>query len=288
MGGFRISWTIAALCFATAGCGPGAGPETSEPPATNAAPATVPAADVSTELPRIARGLIPQEARASAEEELEVEECGIAPVFPCIRTYFVIERLNLDQRLELLRAQARSAGWKIVSERRDGGVTVELARDSFRAAYVVEEDVRGDPILCEATSLCLAGTMLSVGGPPAPLPGPSAAERARWTVEKTTFVRKANAICSEMLADAGRRPEALVEVFGNGYQRLAALDAPVGEEDDVERVLRPLRILVRAARALTDEEGEDALPAAVAVGEFARRFDRAAAQYGLQACAAVG
>lgn len=288
MGGFRISRTIAALCLATAGCGPSAAPETKEPPATNAVAATVPAADVSGELPQLARGLIPREARASAEEELDVEECGIAPVFPCVRTYFVIERLNLDQRLELLRAQARSAGWKIVSERRDGGVIVELARDSFHATYMVEEDVRGDPTLCEATSFCLAGTMLSVSGHPAPLPGPSAAERARWTVEKSTFVREANAICSEMLADAGRRPEALVEAFGNGYKKLAALDAPVGEEDDVERVLRPLRILVRAARALTDGEGEDALPAAVAVGEFAKRFNRAAAQYGLQACAAVG
>ena len=286
MRGFGISWTLVPLCLATAGCGPSAALETKEPPATNTAAAAVPAADVSAELPQLARGLIPEEAQAGAEEELDVEECGIAPVFPCVRTYFVIERVNLDKRLELLRAQARSAGWKIVSERRDGGVIVELARGSFRATYMVEEDVRGDPVLCEATALCLAGTMLSVAGPPAPLPGPSAGERARWSVEKTTFVREANAICTEMLADAGRQPEALVEAFGNGYTKLAALEPPVGEEDDVGRVLRPLRILVRAARALTDEEGEDALPAAVAVGEFARRFNRAAAQYGLQACAA--
>jgi hypothetical protein len=288
VGGFRISWTIAALCLAIAGCGPSAAPETKEPPAAKSATTTVPTADLSAELPQVARGLIPQEAGASAEEELDVEQCGIAPVFPCVREYFVIERLNLNQRVELLRALARSEGWTIVSERRDGGVIIELARDSLRATYMVEEDVRADPIVCERTSLCLGGTMLSVGGPPVPLPGPSEVERARWTVEKATFVREADAICSEMLADAGRRPEALVEAFGNGHSKLAALDTPDGEEDDVERVLQPLRNLVRAARALTDEEGEDALPAAVAVGEFARLFNRAAAQYGLQACAAVG
>ena len=286
MSGSRISVMIAALCLATAGCGSGATRKATEPDATSTRAAAV-AADRSADLPQLARALIPKEAREGGKEELTVEECGIAPVFPCVRTYFVIEDLKLEERLALLRERARSAGWRIVSERQDAGVVVELERESFRATLMVEAG-DSDPILCEAASLCLAGTMLTVFGPPAPLPAPSAAERARWSVEKTTFVREADAVCTEMLARAARRPDALADAFGNGYEELAALDAPAGEDDEVERILRPLRILVRAARALTDDEGEDALPAAVAVGEFAKRFNHAAARYGLEACAAVG
>jgi hypothetical protein len=75
------------------------------------------------------------------------------------------------------------------------------------------------------------------------------------------------------------RPQAFAETLGNGLEELAALDAPGLEEEQVETFLRPLRNLVRAARALTDDRGEDALPAAVAVAEFAKRFNRAAARY---------
>jgi hypothetical protein len=45
-----------------------------------------------------------------------------------------------------------------------------------------------------------------------------------------------------------------------------------------------LRNLAKAARALADEEGEDALPAAVGVGLFGKRFIEAASRYGLDKC----
>jgi hypothetical protein len=83
-------------------------------------------------------------------------------------------------------------------------------------------------------------------------------------------------------------PDDIAPALADGLEKLSALDPPRGEEKRVKRVLQPLRILVRAAQALTDDQGEDALPAAVAAGEFTKRFDKAASRYGLDVCARLG
>jgi hypothetical protein len=241
--------------------------------------------DVATDLPSLAGALIPREALDRDEEELVVEECGIAPVFPCVRAYFVIEDLDLRQRVRLIRRNARAAGWSLRSERRDPSVTLEFEREPFRATYMVEQD---DPLLCEAAARCLAGAMLTVVAPPTPLPAPTDAERALWSDEKKTFVHTANAVCKDMLTRAAERPSAFSEALASGLEELAALAPPASDATTVEHLLRPLRTLVKAARALSDGRGEDALPAAVAVAEFAKRFNRAAARYGLDQCAMVG
>jgi hypothetical protein len=129
--------------------------------------------------------------------------------------------------------------------------------------------------------------MLTVAGPPTALPGPSEAERISWTAEKKAFIEDANAVCAEMQARMVE-PDDVASVLADGLKRLADLTPPTGEEDDVNAVLRPLRNLARAADALTDEKGEDALPAAVGVGLFAGRFNKAASRYGLDTCATVG
>jgi hypothetical protein len=278
----------------------GSAPDRSQPEADDAPASQVEPTDAPPDLLDLARALIPEEANAVAKEELAVEECGIAPAFPCVRAYFLIEDLDLGARVALIREQARSAGWRILSERRDGGVTIEIGRESLGATYMVEGE---DPLFCKRDSLeaqigeegavdaaprCLAGTMVTVFGPPTPLPAPSEVERAAWSAAKRTYVGDANAVCKRMLAQASGRPDVFPEALGNGLKDLAALDAPAGEEDQVEEFLRPLRNLVRAARALSDDRGEDTLPAAVAVAEFAKRFNRAAARYGLDKCATVG
>lgn len=85
-----------------------------------------------------------------------------------------------------------------------------------------------------------------------------------------------------------RDPAAIATALDEGVAELSALTPPSGEEREVELILRPLRNLARAAEALTDDKGEDALPAAVAVAEFAKRFNEAASRYGLASCARLG
>jgi hypothetical protein len=241
--------------------------------------------DVSAALPDLARALIPPESvDLPAENDLTVKQCGIQPVFPCVRAYFVTEDLDLDERLALIRRQAQSAGWRIVSERREGGVTVKIERGTYRGSYMLEGE---DPLLCEAAPRCLNGTMLTIAGPPTPLPAPSVAERAGWSVEKEAFIEDGNAVCAEMQARM-RDTSDFSSALADGLRELSSLHAPAGEEKDVERILRNLRNLARAADALTDDEGEDALPAAVGVGEFAKRFNAAASGYGLEVCARLG
>jgi hypothetical protein len=235
----------------------------------------------SAALPRLARALIPSEALDEpTSDELTVEECGIQPVFPCVSTYFVTENLDLQQRRVLLRRQARTAGWRILSERREGAITIDLARAGYRARYMLEAD---DPLLCESASRCVTGTDLTVAGRPTPLPAPSADERDSWSAEKKAFVAAANAVCVDM--QAGSDPAVLVAVLREGLAKLSALRAPTGEEREVDRILRALQNLVRALDALTDDESEDALPAAVAAMEFTKRFNEAASRFGLDACA---
>jgi hypothetical protein len=285
---FRFAMVVVGvgIGLTAAGCGSGdSTPNHLQAETSDATTSQVEPTDVPADLLDLARALIPDEADAGAEEELAIEECGIAPTFPCVRAYFVIEDLDLGARVALLRQTARSTGWRILSERRDASVTIEIGRKSAAATYMVEGD---DPLFCNATSRCLAGTMLTVFGPPTPLPAPSETDQEAWSADKRAYVRDANAICSRMLAQAAMDPEALAGALSDGLVDLTALDAPAAEGDQVENVLRPLRNLVRAARALSDDRGEDALPAAVAVAEFAKRFNRAAARYGLQKCAEVG
>jgi hypothetical protein len=126
------------------------------------------------ELPDLARALIPSEAVDPPQgDELAVEQCGIYPVFPCVSTYFVTEGLAVEERLMLLRRQAEGAGWRVASARRDGPVTLELARAGYRARYVLEADA----LLCQSAARCLTGTMLTVARRPTPLPEPSSSER---------------------------------------------------------------------------------------------------------------
>jgi hypothetical protein len=243
------------------------------------------AADSPAELPDLARALIPAEAlERPTEEELTVKECGIQPAFPCVRVYFVTEDINLEERLALVRAQARSAGWRLLSERREQGVILEIERGVYRGTYMLEPD---DSLLCASAPRCITGTMLTVAGPPAALPAPSAAERHGWSAEKKSFVVQANAVCAEMLARMSDQ-EAVSAALADGLGKLSALQAPSGEEHSVDAILRSLRNAARAAAALDDEEGEDALPAAVALAEFAKRFNRAAGRYGLGTCARLG
>jgi hypothetical protein len=130
--------------------------------------------------------------------------------------------------------------------------------------------------------------MLTVVGPPAPLPAPSAEERASWSTEKSAFVKSGNAACARVRAHM-KGPDDVFSALSEGLRDLSALKPPEGEEQRVNRVLRPLRNLVRAADALNNDEiGEDALPAAVAVGLFARRFNEEASRYGLDKCAKLG
>jgi hypothetical protein len=243
---------------------------------TRGAPETA----LPAELPDLARALVPAEAlEPPTKEDLAVKECGIQPVFPCVRVYFVTEDISLEERLAIVRRQADAAGWDIISEQREGGATVGIQR-----TYMLESD---DALLCASAPRCITGTMLTVLGPPAPLPTPSAAERQHWSAEKKGFVDDANAVCAAMQARM-IDPERIAAALAEGLRELSALGAPSGELKEVDAVLRPLGNLARAAEALSDDEGEDALPAAVAVGEFTKRFTRAASRYGLDTCATLG
>jgi hypothetical protein len=248
---------------------------------TRGAPETA----LPAELPDLARALVPAEAlEPPTKEDLAVKECGIQPVFPCVRVYFVTEDISLEERLAIVRRQADAAGWDIISEQREGGATVGIQRGAYQGTYMLESD---DALLCASAPRCITGTMLTVLGPPAPLPTPSAAERQHWSAEKKGFVDDANAVCAAMQARM-IDPERIAAALAEGLRELSALEAPSGELKEVDAVLRPLGNLARAAEALSDDEGEDALPAAVAVGEFTKRFTRAASRYGLDTCATLG
>jgi hypothetical protein len=278
----RATGLAAAFALVAGGCGQQASPRQATRSDSGADVANV--SDGSGDLPDLVEALVPPEAiERPTQDELTVEECGIQPVYPCVRIYFVTEDIDLEDRLALVRRQARSAGWRIVGERRDHGVIVEIARGRYSGTYMLEGD---DLLLCENAPRCISGTMLTLAGPPTPLPAPSASERRDWSAEKKSFVAAANDVCAHMQARMTSTDE-IASALADGLRELSALDAPRGEDGDVARVLRPLRNLVHAAVALTDDEGDDALPAAVGVGEFAKRFNEAASRYGLDACATL-
>jgi hypothetical protein len=161
------------------------------------------------------------------------------------------------------------------TERFKSGTSVNLVRGEFQARYTVMAGLTGPRS---------SFVQLQVYGPATPLPRPSAAERRAWSQAKRRYVSAANAVCARTL----RRltdPKDVARVLGDLSKQLSALKPPPGERDNVETFLRPLRYLVRSAEALAHEKDEGALPAAVGVGEFTKRFVKAASRYGLDACA---
>jgi hypothetical protein len=90
-------------------------------------------------------------------------------------------------------------------------------------------------------------------------------------------------VCSRTLGRLAD-PDDIPRVVADAAKQLSALEPPPGEEERVRSFLRPLRNLARSARALSDEAGEDVLPAVVGVGEFSKRFNEAVSLYGLDEC----
>jgi hypothetical protein len=226
----------------------------------------------------MARDLIPDSAlRSVAPGELKVEECGISPTFPCTTVFFAFdEGRGLETRLRSLRGLAESNGWRIDGvERFRTGAYLDLVQESFQARYTIGSSGLSGPGVSEV--------QLAVYGPATTLPRPSLAEREGWSNVKREYVRAANAVCARTLGRVSD-PDDIAPVLAEAARELSALEPPPGEAAEVRSFLRPLRNLAKAARVLADEEGEDALPAAVGVGLFGKRFIEAASRYGLDRC----
>lgn len=228
-------------------------------------------------LPELALDLVPSSARSTLlSDELRIAECGITPSYPCVNAFFLLEeRATLDRRLAALRRLAASAGWRVDAvDRTAGGAHLDLVRRDLHARYTLGRDLLGPGAMVQ----------LTVFGPATRLPRPTNEQRASWSDARRAYVRRANAVCrratTKLASPADVAPE-LAEL----ERRLSALAPPPGERASVNSFLRPLRNLVRATKALTDSKGEDALPAAVGVGEFTKRFVEAASRYGLDGCA---
>lgn len=225
---------------------------------------------VAQQLPGLARALVPVDARSSLDrEDLRVKDCGLSPTYPCVSAFFVI-RGTFARRLAALRSQSRRAGWRIVRSRPVGtGMSLELQRGQFHARYLVERTERI--------------TGLDVYGPANVLTRPSAEERARWSSAKRRYISQADAVCARTIGRI-RASKDLAPAVTKADSQLRGLHPPSGEQARVNSFLRPLHALVQAAKQLRQAKGEDALPAAVALGEYAKRFERAAARYGLIRC----
>ena len=263
---------IAALLFLTlafAGCTDGA-----EKAGTAD---TAPAAARDRPLPEVALDLVPESARDSLlSKELRLAECGITPTYPCVNAFFLLEDMQTsDRRLASLRRLAAAGGWRVAHvERTADGARLDLARRQLQARYTLGRDLVGPGAMVQ----------LTVFGPAVRLPRPSSDERAAWSDARRAYVREANAVCRRTTANLVS-PADLAPQLAKLEQRLSALAPPPGERFQVDAFLRPLRNLVRAMKALTDSKGEDALPAAVGVGHFTKRFVAAASRYGLVDCA---
>jgi hypothetical protein len=239
--------------------------------------------NVRAELVRLARGLIPPNARGSlSASDLKVNECSISPTFPCIDAFFVAHERRFPARLATLRALAHTRGWRVeqvkrfgIGKRSGAGAYLGLARGRFHARYTLANGLSGGP----ADKI----TELKIFGPPTRVAGPSTKEKNTWSTEKRAYVAKANAVCARTLSRL-KNPHDVAPAFADAVKALGALRRPTGDEEKVASFLRPLRTLATAAQALSDGKGEDALPAVVAVGQSAKRFDKAAKRYGLDKC----
>jgi hypothetical protein len=229
------------------------------------------------QLPEALAELIPAGADPSlGPDDRVVRECGITPTFSCVHTSFSIPGHDgISEQIRLLRATVTRRGWRVEGVRRYGaGAVVDVARAAYHARYTVSAELtRGGP----------AFVQLVVYGSEVELPAPSAAARAHWSEEKRRFVEAAEAVCMEAFARAKGHDD-LAPSLARALERLRAIEPPRGDEDRVAAIVRLLSRLTAATRVLTDENGENALPAAVAAGKLAKRFNRAASRYGLQHC----
>jgi hypothetical protein len=270
---------VAAICAAAllAGCG-GSPPPVAAVPGASAqqvAPVTR-APSRARQLPDLARGLVPPAARASVtRKDLAVKECGISPTYPCISTFFTLgNHASERERMTLLRGQARRNGWRFVRSRPFGtGVSLELTRGAFHARYAMARGL--------APGSGIIG--LDLYGPANTLTRPSGAEKAQWSHEKRRYIDRANTICASTLGRM-RKAADVAPAVSRASRALHALRPPSGDTEHVESFLRPLQSLARAMRALSVAKGEDALGAVIALGSYTKRFDRAAARYGLTRC----
>jgi hypothetical protein len=244
-----------------------------------AAPAPAAAANETRgQLVRLGLALVPPAARRSLQPgALKPSDCGIAPTFPCVTTFFTLPgAAPLRSRLSLLRAHATGQGWHVVRLRPFAtGEYLELRLGRFHARYGL--DGHAGPA---------AGiTELSIVGPPNVAPSPSAAARARWSSDKRRYVAAASAICARTLGRV-KKAAGLTPALQKATRELEALRAPRGEARAASAVVRALRSLAAAARGLEQVKGEEALGAGIALADAAKRFDAAARSYGLTTCAA--
>lgn len=259
----RAACAAALLALTLSGCG-----ESADPAKKRDRP------NVQAALPRLTRDLVPDSAlRTLRPGDMRVRECGITPTFPCTSAFFAF-----PAGVAPLRRLAVRRGWRVHgTERFKTGMLVNLVRGEFQARYTVMAGLTGPRS---------SFVQLQVYGPAVPLPRPSAAERRGWSKAKERYVSAANAVCARTLRRL-TNPKDVAGVLADLSKQLSALKPPPGERDDVETFLRPLRYLARSAEALAHEKGEEALPAAVGVGEFTKRFVRAASRYGLDDCAVL-
>jgi hypothetical protein len=275
------AFALACLALVLAGCGAESTQQrrpaerSDQAAAATSKPRTV--QDVQAALPRLARDVIPDSAlRSIAPGELKVEECGISPTFPCTNVYFAVPgKRGLESQLRLLRVLGQREGWRLERIKRfQSGAYLDLVRAQFHARYTLGEGL---------TRPGESFAQLAVYGPATALPQPTVVEQTGWSDEKRRYVREANVLCVRTLGPL-TSPDQVAPTFALLAKKLAALDPPPGEEEEVRTFVRPLQTLARSARALTDEKGEDVLPAVVGVGEFTKRFIEAASRYGLDRC----
>jgi hypothetical protein len=262
------------------GCGPqkppypAASPNASPPASTSTAPQARNATS-REQLPDLARGLVPAAEQGSlAGNDLSVKTCGISPTFPCIDTFFSLAgSASLRTRLSLLSALAKRSGWTVQRiQPLAAGAHLDLVRTDVHARYTLGRGLAGSI------------TQLQVFGPQNALPTPSAAERARWGIKKRRFVRQADAICARFFGSTHARAD-FTRDLTKMVRSLEALPPPSREEQAVQTFLDPLEQMQLAAEALAAAQGEEALPATVALGEASKQFSEAASRYGLERCA---
>jgi hypothetical protein len=233
--------------------------------------------DPEQQLPALARGLLPPSSQGSLDkDDLAVEDCGLSPTYPCISAFFTLRKAPTtgSARLALLRTQARQSGWRVVQVKSFGtGLSLELVRGRFHARYAFGRGANpGDEIVG-----------LDIYGPPNVLPRPSSAERRRWSVAKRRYVARMDSICVQTLGGMKKAAD-IAPAISTAAQKLRALTPPSAEADAIKPFLRSLTNLSEAVHEAERTKGDEGLGAAVVVAGHARRFERAAARYGLTRC----